>query len=70
MKTAKAVACPNKKISAHTLRHSYATHELLDGADLRGVQEALGHASISTTEIYVQAARTIRGDLQSPFDRL
>ena len=58
-----------KNVSIHSLRHSFATHLLEDGVDLRYIQELLGHKSSKTTEIYTHVTRTDIRNIKSPFDR-
>ena len=59
-----------KHASVHTLRHSFATHLLLAGTDIRQVQEYLGHDSVETTMIYSHVAKELRAPAASPLDRL
>ena len=59
-----------KKATIHTLRHSFATHLLENGTDIRYIQSFLGHASIKTTMVYTHLGKSAVNKIQSPLDRL
>jgi site-specific recombinase XerD len=66
---ARQVGIP-KRVTVHCLRHSFATHLLVNGVDIRQVQELLGHANVETTMIYLHVARGLRAPPRSPLDQL
>ena len=70
LKKAVAQAGICKPVSVHTLRHSFATHLLQSGTDIRTVQELLGHSDVSTTMIYTHVLKVAAGGTSSPLDSL
>ena len=68
IRAAAAKARLDKRVTPHTLRHSFATHLLESGTGIRDLQDLLGHADITTTEIYLHTAKQTGVGIRSPLD--
>ena len=67
---AATVAALEKRVTAHTLRHSDAAPWLMKGGDIRSIQVRLGHSHVSTTEIYTHVVKAMQGAVRSPLDEI